>query len=134
MGADQQEPDLRMDPNSLYREEVYTDQQVGTIRQLTPVNKDGTTDLSRGVLFVGSTQILTPMGAVPLTFEIEATNLAEAIEQYAEAAKEGLERTVREINELRREASSSIVVPDMAGGGLGGGSPMGAPGGKIQLR
>jgi len=131
MSADQQEPDLRMDADSLYREETFTDQQVGTIRQMTPVDKDGAVDSSRSVAFVGSTQILTPMGAVPLTFEIEAASLAEAIDQFPEAAKEGLERTVREINEMRRESSSGIVVPDMAGGGGFGGAP---GGGKIQLR
>ncbi len=134
MSADQQEPDLSIDVDSLYREETFTDHQVGTIRQMTPVTKDGSADTSRTVAFVGNTQILTPMGAVPLSFEIEASSLSEAIDKFPEAAKVGLERTVREINDLRRESSSGIVVPDMAGGGLGGG-PMGGPGGgKIQLR
>ena len=50
--------------------------------------------------------------------------------------REGVERTIREIQELRREAASSIVIPrGMPPGGLGGpglGGP-GGPRGKIQL-
>jgi hypothetical protein len=34
------------------------------------------------MLFVGEAQIMTPMGALPVTFEIEAATLAEAIEKY----------------------------------------------------
>ncbi len=138
MTPDQTETDITMDANSLYREDSFTDRQVGSIRQLTPVTPDGAVDSSRETLFIGSTQVLTPMGAVPINFEIEATNLADAVSGFADAAKQGLERTVQEINELRREASSGIVVPDAAGGGFGGPGavgPAGAPGGrKIQLR
>lgn len=121
---------LTMDAASVYREDVYTDRKVGTIRCLTPVKSDGSADTARGMLFVGEAQILTPMGALPVTFEIEAASLADAIENYAEAAKEGVERTVKEIQEMRRQAASSIVIP-----GAGGGLPPGAlgGGGKIQI-
>ena len=71
------------------------------------------------------------MGAIPVTFEIEATGLAEAIKNYEEAAKEGVERTVKEIQEYRRQQASSIVIPQGGAGGmpgLGGGG-----GGKIQI-
>jgi hypothetical protein len=119
-----------MDAASVYREDVYTDRKVGTIRCLTPVKSDGSADTARGMLFVGEAQILTPMGALPVTFEIEAASLADAIENYAEAAKEGVERTVKEIQDMRRQAASSIVIP-----GAGGGLPPGAlgGGGKIQI-
>jgi hypothetical protein len=121
---------LTMDAASVYREDVYTDRKVGTIRCLTPVKSDGSADTARGMLFVGEAQILTPMGALPVTFEIEAASLADAIENYAEAAKEGVERTVKEIQDMRRQAASSIVIP-----GAGGGLPPGAlgGGGKIQI-
>jgi hypothetical protein len=122
--------DLTMDAASVYREDVYTDRKVGTIRCLTPVKSDGSADSARGMLFVGEAQILTPMGALPVTFEIEAASLAEAVEKYAEAAKEGVERTVKEIQEMRRQAASSIVIPQ-GGGGLPPGALGG--GGKIQL-
>lgn len=51
-----------MDAASLYREEVFTDRRVGTIRVLTPVRVDGLADSTRKVLYVGETQVLTPGG------------------------------------------------------------------------
>ena len=59
---------LTMDAAGVYREDVYTDRKVGTIRCMTPVKSDGSADTSRGMLFVGEAQILTPMGALPVTF------------------------------------------------------------------
>jgi hypothetical protein len=125
----------KMDAEALYREEMYTDRKVGTIRALVPVKKDGTQDDSREVLYVGETQIMTSMGALPVNFEIDAQSLGEAAEKFGPAAKEAIERTVKDLQELRRQAASSIVVPQGGMGGLGGmGGPGGAPGGgKIQL-
>jgi len=123
--------DPKMDPAALYREEVYTDRKVGTIRTLTPVKSDGSTDASRPVLYVGEAQLLTSMGAVPITFEIDAGSLDAAVKKFAEHAKEAVERTVKDIQEMRRQAASSIVVPQ---GGMGGMGPGGLPGGgKIQI-
>lgn len=120
---------LTMDAAGVYREDVYTDRKVGTIRCLTPVKSDGAPDPGRKPVYVGEAQILTPMGAIPVTFEIEAATLDAAVTQYPTAAKQAVERTVKEIQELRRQAASSIVIPQGGGlppGGLGGG-------GKIQL-
>ena len=58
-----------MSADSLYREDVYTDQRVGTIRRMTPVKSDGSEDPSRPLVFVGQATIMTPMGSLPLTFE-----------------------------------------------------------------
>jgi hypothetical protein len=126
--------ELRMDPTSLYREELYTDRRIGTIRVLTPVTGTGAPDLGRPVLYVGETQLLTPGGLLPLSFEIEGTSLADAIEKFGDAANDAVERTRREIEQLRREAASSIIVPDRMPGGFdpsGGGLP---GGGQIRLR
>jgi hypothetical protein len=129
--------ELRMDPATLYREEVYTDRRIGTIRVLTPVTSGGAPDASRPVLYVGETQLLTPGGLLPLVFELEAISLAEAVEKFAAGARDALERTRRELEEMRREAASSIIVPDRMPGGLPGPGP-GGPGlpggGKIRLR
>lgn len=118
-------PEIKFDVQGLYREEVFTDRRAGTLRRMTPVSVDGSVDASRPVLYAGQTQLLTPGGVLPLGFEIEAKDLAEAIEKFPEAVKVALEEAIEEAREMRREAASRIVVPDAAGG-LGGG-------GKIQL-
>lgn len=127
--------DAKMDASSLYREEIYTDRAAGTLRALVPVKTDGSTDSARPTIYVGEAQILTNMGPLPISFEVEAQTLAEAVEGYAEAAKSGIERAVRELQELRRQASSSIVLPGAgAAAGLGAGLPPASlGGGKIKL-
>jgi hypothetical protein len=128
-------PELRMDATSLYREDTYTDRRIGTIRVLTPVTPDGSTDLGRPVLYVGETQLLTTGGLLPLVFEIEARSLNEAIDRFSQGAEAAIERTRREIEQLRREAASQIIVPDRMPGGLGGpglgGPGLGGPGGGL---
>ena len=132
--AQRPEADPRMDPASLYREDIITDREVGTIRILTPLSTDGTTDSARPVLYMGEAQIMTGAGPLPINFEIEATTLGEAVDKFGDAAKEAIERTVRELQELRRQAASSIVVPQGGMGGLGpGGGLGGGGGGKIQI-
>lgn len=120
---------LKMDAANVFREDVYTDRKVGTIRCLTPVKSDGAPDAGRKPLFVGEAQILTPMGAIPVTFEIDAVSLEDAVKNYEAAAKVGVERTVKEIQEYRRREASSIVIPQGAAAGLPG---LGG-GGKIQM-
>ena len=124
--------DIKVDPNSLYLEEVFTDRRIGTIRRLTPVGKDGARDQARAVLYVGETQVLTPAGALPIGFEIGAGSLEEAAEKFGQLAKEAIERTVKELQEMRRQAASSIVVPQGPVPGVGGMGGMGG-GGKIQI-
>jgi hypothetical protein len=123
--------DPTMDPQSLYREEIITDRKVGTIRMLTPVKSDGTNDTSRAVLYIGEAQLMTSVGTLPINFELEAQNLGEAVATFAEGAKEAVERTMKDLQELRRQQASSIVVPQGGMGGLPGGGMPG--GGKIQI-
>ena len=121
--------DIKVDPKALYLEEIFTDRRVGTIRRLTPVTKDGVRDQARPVLYAGETQVLTPAGALPIGFEIAAGSLEEAAEKFGQLAREAIERTVKELQELRRQAASQIVVPQgplPPIGGVGGG-------GKIQM-
>jgi len=122
-------PEIKFNTQALYREEVFTDRRAGTLRRMIPVLIDGSQDPSRPVLFAGQTQLLTPGGVLPLGFEMEAADLAEAIEKFPDAVKKALEDAIAEAREMRRESSSRIVVPD-AGGGM---SALGAPGGKIQF-
>jgi hypothetical protein len=126
-------PEARMDADNLYREEIVTDRKVGTLRMMTPIKSDGTTDAARATLFIGEAQIMTQAGPLPINFEIEADNLADAVAQFGDAAREGVERTVKELQELRRQQQSSIVVPGAGGmGGMGGMGGLGG-GGKLQL-
>lgn len=124
-----QSGDFSMEADDLYREEIYTDRRVGTVRQLIPVKIGGADDPARPTLYLGQAQMLTPLGALPLTFEIPAASLEEAILAFGEGARQAAEQAIEEIKEMRREAASSIVIPEAGQGGFGG-----LPGGgKIQF-
>ena len=123
---DDRQPELKLDPASLYLEEVFTDRRIGTIRRLTPVKGDGSRDPKREIVYLGETQVMSTVGALPISFGIDATTLDEAAQKFGPAAKEAIERTMRELQELRRRAASSIVVPQ-------GGMPELGGGGKIQM-
>lgn len=125
--------EARMDAENLFREEVYTDRRVGTIRVLTPVTAEGDNDTSRSREYVGQASLYTPGGALPLNFELEATTLAQAVEKFPEAANKAVEETMRQLQEMRREQASSLVVPGQGMPGTGnkgpGGTGMGGGGG-----
>ncbi len=135
--ADRPDPrEPEMDASALYREETITDRRVGTIRMMTPITPDGSVDDKRPVLFVGEAQMLTSVGPLPISFDIEAATLADAVEKYGAAAKDGFERAVRELQDLRRQQASSIVVPPPGAAGAfgpGGGGFGAGGGGKIQM-
>jgi hypothetical protein len=128
------QPDIKMNAADLYREDNFTDKRIGTIQMLTPVKADGSPDASRSVLFLGQTQVLTPAGALPLNFEIEAQTLEDAIAAFGDGARQALAGTMQRLEEMRREAASSIIVPG-AGGPPGGGFPGGGmpQGGGLKL-
>jgi len=132
MALDKSAEEIKMDETSLFREEIITDRKVGTIRVLHPIKSDGTADESRQRMYVGETQIMTPMGALPLAFQLESESLSGAIEKFAEGAQVAVERAMTELQQMRREAASSIVIPEGMPPGLAGGGA--APGGgKIKL-
>jgi hypothetical protein len=124
MQEDTQAPEIRMDAETICREEIFTDSKIGTIRRLTPVTDNGDDDSSREVQYIGSTQIMTPGGALPLNFEIPADSLQGAIEQFGDAAQQAVEQTMEELRELQRQQASSIVVPKAGAGpgSMGGGN------------
>ena len=131
MANERDELKLELDAANLYREEIFTDHKIGTVRQLTPVKPDGSADAARPVLFIGETSLMTPAGTLPINFRLEAADLAGAVAQFSDAANKAIQETMEQLRELRRQAASSIVVPDMGKGGLGG---LGGPGGgKIQM-
>jgi hypothetical protein len=124
-------PDASMDATSLYREEIYTDRKVGTLRVLSPVKTDGTPDARRRTVYQGEAQLMTNVGPLPISFDIDADILSDAVAKYGDATKAGVDRAMRELQEMRRQASSSIVLPP-AGATLGPGGTM-PGGGKIQI-
>ncbi len=128
--------DPSMDAKALYREEIYTDRKMGTLRVMHPVTPDGDADSARETIYLGEAQLMTNMGPLPISFDIEATTLGEAIANYGDAAKVGVEHALQELQEMRRQASSSLVIPPagtasaITGGGFGG---LPGGGGKIQM-
>ena len=130
MAAQNDLPEVQLDPTALYREDVFTDRRAGSIRRLTPVTADGSPDPTRHILFSGQTQLLTPAGVLPLGFEIEADTLEQALQKFPDGVRAALEQAIDEARELRREAASRIVVPDVGAGVSGAGPPAG---GKIKF-
>jgi hypothetical protein len=132
MNSPMQEQEIQMDAAEMCREDIFTDSRVGTIRRLTPVTPNGDVDESRDVQYIGSTQIMTPAGALPLNFELPNDSLEAAIAGFGDAAKESVERTMEELREMQRQQASQIVVPKGgmdpgAMGGMGGGGGIQMP-------
>ena len=129
--------DIQMDGANLYREDVFSDRRVGTIQRLTPVTANGDEDPSRPVRFLGQASLMTPGGSLPISLEIEADSLEAAIDQFGARAGEAVQDTLNQLQEMRREAASGLVIPGQGGpgGGMGGapGGGFGGPGGGIQL-
>jgi hypothetical protein len=117
--------ELKVDTANLYREEMFTDLRVATLRRLIPVRLDGTDDPSRPVLFSAQTTLMTQAGPVPVSAAIEAKTLAEAAQKFPEAIQAAVERLVEEARELQRREMSRIVVP--------GTMPPGPPRGKFEI-
>lgn len=109
--------DLKVDADGLYKEEVFSDLRVATIRRLTPVRADGSTDEGRPMIFSAETQIMTPQGMVPIHATVDAATLAEAVEKFPAAIQAGLDRMIEEAREMRRQSANRIVTPqEMTGG------------------
>lgn len=119
--------EARFDTANLYREEAYTDRRVGTLRVLVPVTTDGSADVARPTLYVGQISVMTPMGTLPISFEIPATTLADALDKFADGARTAMDDTMRELQQMRREAASSIVIPEP------GAVPPAGGGGRIRM-
>ena len=132
MNAASDKGQVQMDASQVYREDTFTDRRVGTIRRMTPVTAAGETDASRPVLYVGQAQIMTPMGALPLNFDIEADNLSLAIEKFGAAAEVAVQQTMRELQEMRRESASSLLLPDAGAAALGNPNDLLGRGGRMR--
>jgi hypothetical protein len=112
--------EIQVDTGNLYREEVFTDLKVASIRRLVPIKADGSPDASRPELYSGETTIMSQSGPLPVQCAIEASSLAEATQKFPEAISATVQRMVEQAREMQRQEASRIVVP---------GQP--SPGGKI---
>jgi hypothetical protein len=122
--------EIEVDTTNLYREEIFTDLRVASIRKLIPIKPDGSPDESRQPIFTGQTTLMSAAGPVPVQCQIEASSLEEATAAFPEAIKQAVERLVEEAREIQRRESSRIVVPGevpILGGAKGPG------GGKFDL-
>ena len=122
--------EIQVDTSNLYREEIFTDLRVASIRKLVPILPDGSPDPSRQPVFTGQTTLMTQAGPVPVTCPIEATTLEEATALFPEAVRLGVERLMEEVREVQRREASRIVVPGQ--GGMPGPIP-GLGGGKLDV-
>jgi hypothetical protein len=103
--------EIKLDVTNLFKEEVFTDLRVGSLKQLTPVTKEGERDLGRPMVFVGETQLMSQVGPLPVQTRIEAENLQAAMERFPAAIQTAVEAMINEVKELQRKEMSRIVVP-----------------------
>ncbi|MCC5850378.1 MAG: hypothetical protein JJU29_20010 [Verrucomicrobia bacterium] len=129
---------IQFNAADLWREEVYTDRTVGSIRVMIPVTVDGEPDLNRKTEYFAQTQVMTGSGPLPVEGPIEADSLKEAIAGFGKATKAAVEDMIERAREMQREAANQIVTPGQAmGGGMprpGGGQGGGQGGNPFTLR
>jgi len=117
MNEQNQIEDIKFNGKNLFKEESFTDLEVGTIRKLTPIHPDGTEDNERKASFTATTNIMTPSGALPLNGEIEADSLEEAIAGFSEAVNKALQKLQDDMMKMQQEQANKIVTPDELRGG-----------------
>jgi len=102
---------MKVDRGNLYREETVTDLRAASIRHLIPINADGSTDAGRREVFVGTTQIMSPQGPLPIQAELPAASLSEAMDAFPAAMEQAVQDLIKQAEEYRRQEASRIVVP-----------------------
>src|SRR5256886_16101136 len=117
MAAQNDLPEVQLDLQALYREDVFTDRRAGSIRRLTPVTADGSVDPTRPVLFSGQTQLLTPAGVVALGVGIEAGTLGGGVKEIPGGGRGARRQAGAEARALRPGAAARLVA---ARGGAAG--------------
>ncbi len=109
---------IEVDRSNLYKDEVFTDLKMATIRRLSPVKVDGSEDTSRPCVFIGQTHIMSPNGPLPIQAAIEAENLSDAAEAFPKAIEKAVEEIISDAEKQQREEASRIITPGEAGPNL----------------
>ncbi|MBW2195287.1 MAG: cytoplasmic protein [Deltaproteobacteria bacterium] len=107
----EQNVDLSVDKNNLYRQEVITDFKLCSITTYIPLNPDGTEDKSRTVIFLGQTQVMSPQGPTPIQARLEADNLEEAIDAFPEAMKQAVNQAMTQMAESYSKVAVGAGAP-----------------------
>jgi len=103
--------DFTVDTSNLYKEEGYTDLKVASIRRLVPVDADGNADTSRAAIYVGTTQLMTPQGLLPIQGALPANSFKEALEVFPEAMQKATVQMIEEAKKMKEKEDSRIIVP-----------------------
>ena len=108
-------PDFTVDQSNLYREEGFTDLKVASIRKLIPINADGSDDKSRTAIFIGSTQLMSDFGPLPIQAALQANNFQEALEAFPAAIEKAMDSTIERLKKMQEQEKaqkdSRIIVP-----------------------
>jgi hypothetical protein len=102
--------DLQVDKDNLYREEIFTDLKVASIRRLVPIKPDGSQDPDRTVRFIAETTLMSQRGPLPVQAAIDAPDLEAAIAQFPDAVNAAVEQMIEQAREMQRQEQSRIVV------------------------
>lgn len=108
---------MEFDGSNLWKEENFTDLKVGTIRKLTPIKLDGTEDEARKASYSATTNVMTPNGALPISGEIEADSLEDAVAKFPDAINAAIKKLQEDMVRMQQEQASKIVTPDELRGG-----------------
>ena len=117
MAEEQSLENIQIDGTNLWKEENFTDLKVGSIRKLTPVKLDGSEDDTRAASWSATTNIMTPGGALPISGEIDATNLEEAVAKFPEAINVAIKKLQEDMIKMQQEQANKIITPDELRGG-----------------
>ncbi|MDF7824048.1 hypothetical protein P4B35_08495 [Pontiellaceae bacterium B12227] len=108
---------IQIDGSNLWKEENFTDLQTGSIRKLTPIKIDGSEDEAREASWSATTNIMTPGGALPISGEIDASNLEEAVAKFPEAINLAIQKLQEDMIKMQQEQANKIITPDELRGG-----------------
>ena len=112
MADEQNEPfNLTVNRANLFKEESFTDVRACTIKQLSPVNPDGSPDKGRKIIYVGQTHVVTPAGPLPIQSVIQAKDLQQAFKKFPETMKAAMDSLIEEAKKAQQQEQSRIVVP-----------------------
>lgn len=107
--------DFTMDQKNLYREENYTDLKAGSVRRLIPVQPDGNPDGARTEIFIGTTQLMTNEGPLPVQARLMANSLPDALNVFPEAMHQATMEMIEQFEKMQQkmktEKDSRIIVP-----------------------